>query len=100
MFGGWTGHRGDGRTIARFPCFPPVKRCCLRHQPQLDALPPTSRASVHDGEFIVLVGTSGCGKSTLLRMIEGLKDISEGFTSQDAHTNPLAPHLLNALSQS
>ena len=28
--------------------------------------------TMHDGEFISLVGTSGCGKSTILRLIAGL----------------------------
>jgi sn-glycerol 3-phosphate transport system ATP-binding protein len=35
-------------------------------------------ASVHDGEFVVIVGPSGCGKSTLLRMVAGLEDITGG----------------------
>ena len=33
---------------------------------------------VHDGEFLVLLGSSGCGKSTLLNCIAGLLDISDG----------------------
>lgn len=33
---------------------------------------------IHDGEFMVLVGSSGCGKSTTLRMIAGLEEISSG----------------------
>jgi sn-glycerol 3-phosphate transport system ATP-binding protein len=35
-------------------------------------------ATVHDGEFVVIVGPSGCGKSTLLRMVAGLEDITGG----------------------
>ena len=35
-------------------------------------------ASIHDGEFVVIVGPSGCGKSTLLRMVAGLEEISSG----------------------
>ena len=35
-------------------------------------------ATIHDGEFLVLLGPSGCGKSTLLRMIAGLASISGG----------------------
>ncbi len=34
--------------------------------------------SVHDGEFLVLLGESGCGKSTTLRMIAGLEEVTEG----------------------
>ena len=34
--------------------------------------------TVHDGEFMVLVGPSGCAKSTLLRMIAGLERITGG----------------------
>lgn len=34
--------------------------------------------SVHEGEFMVLLGESGCGKSTTLRMIAGLEDVTEG----------------------
>jgi ABC-type sugar transport system ATPase subunit len=33
---------------------------------------------VHDGEFMILVGSSGCGKTTALRMIAGLETPSEG----------------------
>lgn len=33
---------------------------------------------VHDGEFLVLLGSSGCGKSTLLNCIAGLLDVSGG----------------------
>ncbi|MGB1095088.1 MAG: ATP-binding cassette domain-containing protein, partial [Paracoccaceae bacterium] len=33
---------------------------------------------VHQGEFIVLLGSSGCGKSTLLNCIAGLLDVSDG----------------------
>ena len=35
-------------------------------------------ASIHDGEFVVIVGPSGCGKSTLLRIVAGLEEISSG----------------------
>ncbi|MFF2091453.1 phosphonate ABC transporter ATP-binding protein [Paenibacillus sp. NPDC058174] len=34
--------------------------------------------TIHEGEFIVIVGLSGAGKSTLLRSINRLHDISEG----------------------
>ncbi len=33
---------------------------------------------VHEGEFLVLLGSSGCGKSTLLNCIAGLLEISDG----------------------
>jgi len=33
---------------------------------------------VHQGEFLVLLGSSGCGKSTLLNCIAGLLDITDG----------------------
>ena len=33
---------------------------------------------IHDGEFLVLLGSSGCGKSTLLNCIAGLLDVSDG----------------------
>jgi multiple sugar transport system ATP-binding protein len=35
-------------------------------------------ASIHEGEFVAILGESGCGKSTLLRMIAGLEDITSG----------------------
>ncbi len=34
--------------------------------------------TIHDGEFMVLVGPSGCAKSTILRMIAGLEPITGG----------------------
>jgi multiple sugar transport system ATP-binding protein len=34
--------------------------------------------TVHNGEFMVLVGASGCGKSTLLRLIAGLETLTAG----------------------
>jgi sulfonate transport system ATP-binding protein len=34
--------------------------------------------SIHDGEFVSIVGKSGCGKSTLLRIISGLENASSG----------------------
>ncbi|NBD31043.1 MAG: ATP-binding cassette domain-containing protein [Alphaproteobacteria bacterium] len=33
---------------------------------------------IHDGEFLVLLGSSGCGKSTLLNCIAGLLDVTGG----------------------
>jgi oligogalacturonide transport system ATP-binding protein len=34
--------------------------------------------TIHDGEFLVIVGPSGCAKSTTLRMLAGLETISGG----------------------
>lgn len=34
--------------------------------------------TIHEGEFVVLLGESGCGKSTTLRMIAGLEEVTEG----------------------
>src|SRR5256885_3255711 len=34
--------------------------------------------TVHDQEFVILVGRSGCGKATTLRMIAGLEDVTAG----------------------
>jgi sulfonate transport system ATP-binding protein len=34
--------------------------------------------TIHQGEFVVLVGKSGCGKSTLLKIVGGLDSGSEG----------------------
>ncbi|MFC0227446.1 ABC transporter ATP-binding protein [Serratia aquatilis] len=34
--------------------------------------------TIHDGEFMVVVGPSGCAKSTLLRMIAGLEENTGG----------------------
>ena len=39
--------------------------------------------TVHDNEFVVLVGPSGSGKSTLLRIVAGLERQSEGTVSID-----------------
>ncbi|KUI97820.1 ABC transporter ATP-binding protein [Vibrio sp. MEBiC08052] len=34
--------------------------------------------TIHDGEFMVIVGPSGCAKSTTLRMLAGLENVSGG----------------------
>ncbi len=33
---------------------------------------------IHEGEFLVLLGSSGCGKSTLLNCVAGLLEITDG----------------------
>lgn len=48
--------------------------------------------TIHDGEFMVLVGPSGCAKSTILRMIAGLEPITDGEIRIDqARVNDLPP---------
>ena len=37
--------------------------------------------TIHDNEFVVLVGPSGSGKSTLLRIIAGLERETDGTVS-------------------
>ncbi len=50
--------------------------------------------TIHDKEFMVLVGPSGSGKSTALRMIAGLEGISEGEILIDGKVvNHLPPKL-------
>ena len=34
--------------------------------------------NIHEGEFLVLLGSSGCGKSTLLNCIAGLLEVTDG----------------------
>ena len=38
---------------------------------------------IHEGEFLVLLGSSGCGKSTLLNCIAGLLDVTPGAAFTD-----------------
>jgi multiple sugar transport system ATP-binding protein len=48
--------------------------------------------TIHDGEFVSLIGESGCGKSTLLRMIAGLEEITDGTIAVDDRViNNVAP---------
>ena len=47
--------------------------------------------TVHQGEFVVLLGESGCGKSTTLRMIAGLEEVSEGRIFINGKDVTLAP---------
>lgn len=39
--------------------------------------------TIHEGEFVAIIGKSGCGKSTLLRLIAGLEEQSEGAIIQN-----------------
>lgn len=39
--------------------------------------------SVHQGEFLTVIGRSGCGKTTMLKMINGLIQPDEGTVSID-----------------
>ena len=39
--------------------------------------------TVHDGEFVSIIGSSGCGKSTLLSIAAGLADATDGSVSLD-----------------
>lgn len=34
--------------------------------------------TLHEGEFVAIIGKSGCGKSTLLRLIAGLDTVTDG----------------------
>ena len=48
--------------------------------------------TIHDGEFMVLVGPYGCGKSTLLRLIAGLEELTGGnIWVGDTLVNDLPP---------
>ena len=48
--------------------------------------------TVHDQEFVVLVGPSGGGKSTTMRMVAGLEDITSGDVLIDGkRVNDVAP---------
>ena len=38
----------------------------------------TMNLSIHEGEFLAIMGSSGCGKTTTLRMLAGLETPSEG----------------------
>ena len=51
---------------------------------------------IHDGEFLVLLGSSGCGKTTTMRMIAGLEEPSSGDILFDGRrVNELAPRERN-----
>lgn len=49
--------------------------------------------SVHEGEFIAIVGTSGCGKSTLLSIMAGLTKQSVGHVNYHKE-NPVIGYML------
>jgi NitT/TauT family transport system ATP-binding protein len=44
--------------------------------------------TVHEGEFLSLIGSSGCGKSTLLRIIAGLDAGYDGTVEWRTHPEP------------
>ncbi len=39
--------------------------------------------TIHDGEFVVMLGQSGCGKTTTLRAIAGLETVTDGTITID-----------------
>lgn len=58
-----------------------VKGVRKRYQEQ--AIIKGMNLTIHEGEFVAIIGKSGCGKSTLLRLIAGLEEVSEGAIIQN-----------------
>ena len=62
-----------------------------KHWGDVTVIPPLE-LDIHDGEFLVLLGSSGCGKTTTMRMIAGLEKPTAGDILFDGQrVNDLAP---------
>ena len=68
-----------------YKSYPPTANSKSKPKPADLAVPESVlrriNLTIHNGEFMVLVGASGCGKSTLLRLIAGLETLTAGNIS-------------------
>lgn len=55
--------------------------------------------SVHDGEFLAVVGASGCGKSTMLNIMSGILKPTEGEVLFDGAPLSAKKHRIGYISQ-